>query len=85
MLWFQKCHVLILGADFLRLVRIVPDLILVNSVQHVPSQFVLTVMEKMGLNAVVNGNTTLTWKEGGCTNRVESIIVTHSAPINQHL
>lgn len=90
----ELSHVLILGADFWRTVGIVPDLrhnewhfssepILVNSVEHVKSQSLLTPLEKMRLNAVIERNMTRMGKELGCTNRVEHVIVTSSPPIKQ--
>lgn len=87
-------HVMILGTDFWKIVGIVPDLrhnewhfsnepVLLNSVQHVTSQSVLTPMEKTRLDAMVNRNISLVGKELGCTTKVEHVIITDSPPIKQ--
>ncbi|KAG5884122.1 hypothetical protein JTB14_009177 [Gonioctena quinquepunctata] len=63
-------HLLILGADFWKIMGIVPDLrhnewhfsnepVLVNSVEHVSGQTMLTAMEKMRLQAVIDRNMAL--------------------------
>lgn len=90
----ELSHILILGTDFWKMVGIVPDLrhnewhfsnepVLLNSVQHVQSQYVLTPLEKSRLDAVVSRNISLMGKELGCTNQVEHVIVTNSPPIKQ--
>ncbi|KAG5888185.1 hypothetical protein JTB14_016401 [Gonioctena quinquepunctata] len=89
-------HLLILGADFWKIMGIVPDLrhnewhfsnepVLVNSVEHVSGQTMLTAMEKMRLQAVIDRNMALMGEELGCTNQTEHVIVTDSQPIKQRL
>lgn len=87
-------HVLILGTDFWKTVGIVPDLrhnewhfssepVLVNTIEHLKGQKLLTPLEKMRLDAVIERNISLMGKNLGCTNRVEHVIVTNSSPIKQ--
>ncbi|KAG5868007.1 hypothetical protein JTB14_024058 [Gonioctena quinquepunctata] len=89
-------HLLILGADFWKIMGIVPDLrhnewhfsnepVLVNSFEHVSGQTMLTAMEKMRLQAVIDRNMALMGEELGCTNQTEHVILTDSQPIKQRL
>ncbi|KAG5899099.1 hypothetical protein JTB14_021602 [Gonioctena quinquepunctata] len=62
-------HLLILGAD--------------HGVEHVSGQTMLTAMEKMRLQAVVDRHMALMGDELGCTNQIEHVTVTDSQPIKQ--
>lgn len=90
----ELTHVLILGTDFWKAVGIVPDLrhnewhfssepVLVNTLEHLKSKTLLTPLEKMRLDAVVERNISLMGNNLGCTNRVEHVISTNSSPIKQ--
>lgn len=87
-------HVLILGADFWRIMGIVPDLrrnewcfsnepALVNSVEQMSGQTMLTPLEKSRLQALIDRNIELMGVSLGCTDRAEHVIVTRSPPIKQ--
>lgn len=87
-------HVLILGTDFWRIMGIVPDLrhnewyfskepFLLDSVDHLRSQTVLTSMEENRLKAVIDRNKALMGEALGCTDRTEHVIKTDSPPIKQ--
>lgn len=87
-------HLLILGADFWRIMGIVPDLrhnewhfsnepVVVNEVEHVKGQTLLTSMEQDRLQAVIDRNINLMGNKLGCTDKAEHVIVTNSPPIKQ--
>lgn len=87
-------HVLILGADFWKLMGLVPDLrrnewhfcdepVMINSVEQMSGQTLLSQLEKQRLQAVLDRNLKLMKQELGCTDQAEHVIVTESAPIKQ--
>lgn len=87
-------HLLILGADFWRLMGVVPDLrrnewcfssepILVNAVEQMSGQSMLSPLEKDRLQAVIDRNVNLMGKQLGCTTMAEHVIVTNSPAIKQ--
>lgn len=87
-------HTLILGADFWRVMGIVPDLrhdawqfskspVTIGSVDHIRSQTVLTSLQQNRLGALVDRNRELSGSNLGCTNVAEHKIVCNAAPIKQ--
>lgn len=87
-------HILILGQDFWRVMGIVPDLrhnewhfsnepVLVNNLDHIRQQTVLSPTEKIRLQAVIERSKEIMGSELGCTNRAEHVIKTNSDPIKQ--
>lgn len=85
-------HVLILGWDFWTQMGVVPFLDewhfsdeppLVSPIEYVQGQTVLSKVEKMRLDAVIQRNKELAGTSFGCTNRAEHAIVTDSPPIKQ--
>lgn len=87
-------HVLILGADFWRMMGIVPDLrhdewhfsdvpTIISSVDHLRGEVALNELQKVRLEAVVERNKTLMGSSLGCTTLAEHTIVCQAAPIKQ--
>lgn len=87
-------HTLILGADFWKVMGIVPDLrhnewhfsdlpVTVDSVDHLRSQTILTTLQSSRLDALVQRSSELMGGKLGCTDLVEHTIVTTSPPIKQ--
>lgn len=85
-------HVLILGWDFWTQMGVIPYLNewhfsdeppLVSSVEYVQGHAVLSKIEKMRLDAVIERNKQLAGTTFGCTTRAEHVIVTDSPPIKQ--
>ncbi|KAJ8963739.1 hypothetical protein NQ317_002534 [Molorchus minor] len=78
-------HLLILGADFWRVMGIVPDLrhnewyfssepVTVNAIGHVNGESLLTPLERSRLQAVIDENIRLMGTELGCTDQAEHVI-----------
>lgn len=87
-------HMLILGADFWKLMGVVPDLRhnewhfsnlpeTICTIAHLTGATVLSDLQKARLNAVVERNKTLMGTSLGRTNVTEHHIVCHAAPIKQ--
>lgn len=87
-------HALILGADFWKIMGVVPDLrhnewhfsdtpAVLNVVDHLRSQTVLTELQKVRLEALVDRNRELMGTNLGCTDVAEHVIVCNAAPIKQ--
>lgn len=87
-------HISILGQDFWKVMSIVPDLhhstwpfsngpVLVNSIDHIRQQTILSLTEKIRLQAVIERNKEMMGSKLGCTNRAEHVIKTNSDPIKQ--
>lgn len=90
----ELTHVLILGADFWRIMGIVPDLrrnewhfsdepVTVNAVEQLSGQTLLSPLERQRLQAMLDRNIGMMDQELGCTDQAEHVILTESAPIKQ--
>lgn len=87
-------HTLILGTNFWRRMGIVPDLrhnewyfsdqpVCVDEVDHLRGKTVLTSLQEVRLQALLDRNRSLMGNELGCTDLAEHVIVTNSPPIKQ--